>query len=88
MLTELIAAERLTYGPYRFRLEVRHRILGVPFRRVYSAKVALLGGGRTWFRDSGKQAQERVHRDLETLLDRALACNQCPPQRILACYYA
>jgi len=88
MLTELIAAERLTYGPFRFRMEVRHRILGFPFRRIYFAQVASLGGGRTWYQGWDRQVSERVHRDLETLLERALACNQCPPQRILACYYA
>ena len=78
MKVTLIQAERLTYGDFRYRVQVRRGVFG--WHTVYLAKASRLG--MEWYT---RQSQERVWSPvlvgaLDVLLKEALAQNQVPPQ--------
>ena len=80
MKVELIKSERLTYGNFRYRVQVRRGVFG--WHSVYLAKNSVLG--LEWYTG---HAQERVWSEplistLTTILREALAANQCQPQAL------
>ena len=78
METELIHAERLLAGDYRYRLTVRRHIWIFRWKAVFFAA----GTTRmTWYnQDLFRVENMDLANDLTLLLVRALACHQVPPQ--------
>ena len=77
MKVTLIQAERLVYGDFRYRVQVRRGVFG--WHTVYLAKASRLG--MEWYT---RQSQERVWSPalvdtLDGLLKEALAQNQVQP---------
>lgn len=77
MKMELIAAERLTFGEWRYRLVVRHRIGWLHWTRTYTGKESpLLGSAWYW---NGSLVQGRQTLDgLNCLFYDALGAKRVP----------
>jgi len=78
MKTELVKAERVLFGPAKYRLEVLHTWGPFQWRRIYQG----VGQPLAWVRLDGRPAPLRVRADLTYLLVRAIAMNRCPAQNL------
>ena len=86
METELIHAERLLYGEYRYKLTVRRKFWRIAWKAIFYAAGTL---HPTWYnQDKFRVTNAALHDDLTYLLVRALATGQVPPQATAEAFYA
>ena len=80
MKLELIKAERMTYGDYRYRLTVAESCGPFRWTQTYLGKVSSLNSAYSSWHHDGKMIMDgTLNDDLNALLARALVGNQCPP---------
>ena len=77
--TELIKAERLTYGDGRYRLKVRHRWLFFSWQKTYAGKPSDVPRLCDWYHQGHLITSKWIMDDLDELLSRALVAGQVPP---------
>jgi len=73
---KMISAERLTFGAYRYRLEVQHQLGWMHWTRTYMGKASPLQGIQWYWKDRLVQGCQTL-RGLDRLLGEALAAKAC-----------